>query len=73
MDLTLCPGFGCPVRTDCHRFTQEPDSQYQSFADFEAVPWGRDGCDYFVNEEEAADDLPRSEIVRRKSYPGLAA
>jgi hypothetical protein len=75
MELTLCPGFGCPKRESCLRFLERPDSRWQSFADFESIPWGEVGCDYFVPSyaQESFIGDQTHETVRRKPYPGRAA
>jgi hypothetical protein len=35
-DITICSGHGCPWKTKCIRYLQEPDRQYQAM--FVGIP-----------------------------------
>lgn len=76
MEITLCPGFGCPRREACSRFVTAPGPVHHSFADFEAMTWGLGGCEYFspvMILRDPSNSTAPTETVQRKPYPGKAA
>lgn len=49
-DITKCYGEGCPVKTECYRFTSKPNNIYQSY--FLKSPIKKDKCDMFWGENQ---------------------
>jgi len=45
-DISMCPGWDCPQKEKCHRFTATPTPDRQCY--FAALPCLKNGhCDYF--------------------------
>jgi len=47
-DITKCPGYDCPFKEKCYRFTAEP-SEYQSY--FLEPPIKEGKCDMYWGED----------------------
>ncbi len=47
-DITKCPGYDCPFKERCIRFTAEP-SEYQSY--FLEPPIKDGNCDMYMGED----------------------
>lgn len=45
-DICACPGFNCPLKERCKRYTMKK-SEYQYY--FTANPQNEGGCDYFIS------------------------
>lgn len=47
-DITKCSGDGCPVRSNCKRFTAKPNEYWQPY--FIEVPFEDNKCEMFWGE-----------------------
>lgn len=53
-DITMCFGYGCPLKENCHRYLADPD-RHQSY--FALAPYDieKEVCEYYLKEKEKND------------------
>ena len=65
-DITMCSGKGCPVASNCYRYTAKA-SNYQSY--FSDVPFNGSSCDMYWGENEESIFNQLKDITNGESNP----
>ena len=69
MDITMCPGTGCPQKEKCYRFTAKPSEYMQSY--FMEPPIKDGKCDMYWGENAESIWNQLKDIMKDESETNI--